>query len=101
MYHNYRNISSPVACCHDVFSRRCSDGDSAGAVDIGNDPALVATADAFDMGAPPHRWGRSCAKFAVPAGSSGILSSEADSPCLAMGGGGSCLKRSCASSEVT
>ena len=48
MYHNYRNISFPVACCHHVFSRRCSDGDSAGAVDIGNDPALVATVDAFD-----------------------------------------------------
>ena len=54
-----------------------------------------------DMGAPPHRWGRSCAKFAVPARSSGILSSEADSPCLAMCGGGSCLKRSCTSGEVT
>ena len=31
-------------CCHDAFLRRCSDG----AVDIGNDPAPVATADAFD-----------------------------------------------------
>ena len=66
-------------------------------MDIGNDPALGATADAFDMGAPSHRWGRSCAKLAAPARSSGILSSEADSPCLAMGGGGSCLKRSCTS----
>ena len=101
VYHNYSNISSPVDCCHDVFLRRCSDGDSAAAVDIGNDPALVATADAFDMGAPSHRWGRSCAKLAAPARSSGILSSEADSPWLAMGGGGSCLKRSCTSGEVT
>ena len=90
MYHNDKHFFS-----RGLLSRRLLA--SAGAVDIGNDPALVATADAFDMGAPPHRWGRSCAKFAAPARSSGILSSEADSPCLAMGGGGSCLKRSCTS----
>ena len=101
MYHNYSNISSPVDCCHDAFLRRCSDGHSAAAVDIGNDPAPVATADAFDMGAPAHRWGRSCSKLAAPARSSGILSSEADSPWLAMGGCGNCLKRSCTSGEVT
>ena len=65
VYHNYRNISSPVDCCHDVSS--CDAVQTEIPLqqwDIGNDPALVATADAFDMGASPHRWGRSCAKLA-------------------------------------